>query len=187
MEEKSPAIDVVPTVVEQLRVRGRKKTILRADQQVNDKTVAQLFTIDGELREEGTEQDDDKVTKAGQSSTGQAGKISRGHAEAHAPVRSSRELGNEWSCETTRKILAKAKADPEQGIAGVQKALSILRDHNGRHWKSGDLKEQTRDLHLETAEMRSELHKKRVEKSLINDEVDGRLIRRIGHRLRLRK
>ena len=53
--------------------------------------------------------------------------------------------------------------------------------------KSGDLKEEARDLHLETAEMRSELNKKRVEKSLINDEVDGRLVQRIGHRLRLRK
>ena len=53
--------------------------------------------------------------------------------------------------------------------------------------QSSDLKEEARDLHLETAEMRSELNKKRVEKSLINDEVDGRLIQRIGHRLRLRK
>ena len=42
-------------------------------------------------------------------------------------------------------------------------------------------------MHLKTAEMRSEFNKKRVEKSLINDEVDGRLIQRIGHRLRLRK
>ena len=39
--------------------------------------------------------------------------------------------------------------------------------------KSGDLKEEVRDLHLETAEMRSELNKNRVENSLINDEVDG--------------
>ena len=106
-----------------------RRTIFRADQQVNDKTVAQLFTLDGDLSE------DDKVTNAGQSSTGQAGKILRGHAEAHARIRSSRELGNERSCETTRKILAKTKADPEQGIAGVQKALSILRDHNGCHWE----------------------------------------------------
>ena len=30
--------------------------------------------------------------------------------------------------------------------------------------------------------MRCELNKKRVEKSLINDDVDGRLIQRIGHR-----
>ena len=40
--------------------------------------------------------------------------------------------------------------------------------------QSSDLKEEARYLHLETAEMRSELNKKRVEKSLINDEVDGR-------------
>ena len=66
---------------------------------------------------EGTEQDDDKVTKARQSSTGQAGEISRGRAEAHAQIRSSRELGDDRSCETTREVLAKAKADLEQGIA----------------------------------------------------------------------
>ena len=139
------------------------------------------------FRSEGTEQDDDKVTKAGQSSTGQAGKKSRGHAEAHAQIRSSRQLGKERSCETTREILAKAKADPEQGIAGVQKALSVLRITTDVTRKSGDLKEEARDLHLQTAEMRSELNKKRVEKSLINDEVASRLIHEIGHRLRLRK
>ena len=103
------------------------------------------------FRSEGTEQDDDKVTKAGQSSTGQAGKISRGHAQ----IRSSRQLGKERSCETTREILAKAKADPEQGIAGVQKALSVLRITTDVTRKSGDLKEEARDLRLETAEMRS--------------------------------
>ena len=32
------------------------------------------------FRSEGTEQDDDKVTNAGQSSTGQAGETSHGHA-----------------------------------------------------------------------------------------------------------
>ena len=47
-------------------------------------------------------------------------------------------------------------------------------------------KEEGRCLNFETAEMRFELKKKRVEKSLIN-EVDGRLIQRIGHRLRLRE
>ena len=61
-----------------------------------------------------------------------------------------------------RETLAKAKADLEQGIAGVQKALSILRDHNGHRW------EESRGLHLKIAEMRSELSKKRVEKSLMN-------------------
>ena len=39
---------------------------------------------------EKTERDDDETTKAGQSSTGQAGEISRGHAESHAQFRSSR-------------------------------------------------------------------------------------------------
>ena len=97
------------------------------------------------------------------------------------------KLGNERSCETTREILAKAKADPEQGIAGVQKAPSILRITTDVTRKSGDLKEEARDLHLQIAEMRSELNKKRVEKSLINDEVASRLIHEIGHRLRLRK
>ena len=38
---------------------------------------------------ETTERDDDETTKAGQSSTGQAGEISRAHAEAHAQIRSS--------------------------------------------------------------------------------------------------
>ena len=38
---------------------------------------------------EKTERDDDESTIAGQSPTGQAGEISRGHAEAHAQVRSS--------------------------------------------------------------------------------------------------
>ena len=34
-----------------------------------------------------------------------------------------------------QEILARAKANLEQGIAGVQKGLSILRDHNGRRWE----------------------------------------------------
>ena len=43
----------------------------------------------------------------------------------------------EQTCEREREreSLAKAKADVEQGIAGVQKALCILRDHNGRRWE----------------------------------------------------
>ena len=36
-----------------------------------------------------TERDDDEATEAGQSSTGQAGEISRGHAEVHAQIRLS--------------------------------------------------------------------------------------------------
>ena len=36
------------------------------------------------------ERDDDEATKAGQSPTGQAGKISCGHAEAHAQIRSAK-------------------------------------------------------------------------------------------------
>ena len=65
----------------------------------------------------------------------QAGVISRGHAEAHAQIRSSRALGDEQPCETTREILAKAKADFKQGNAGLQKALSILKEHNRRRWE----------------------------------------------------
>ena len=41
---------------------------------------------------EKTERDDDKATKAGQPPTGQAGEISRGHAEAYVQIRSSRVL-----------------------------------------------------------------------------------------------
>ena len=67
-----------------------------------------------------------------------------------------------------REIVANAKTDLKQRIERVQKALSILRDHNG-------------------AETHSELDKNRIGKSLINDDVDGRRIQRTGHRLRLRK
>ena len=44
------------------------------------------------------------------------------------------------------------------------------------------MKEEARDLHLKTAEMRSELGRKRVEKSPINDDHDSRLIQRTGQR-----
>ena len=39
-----------------------------------------------------------------------------------------------------------------------------------------------RDLHLEIAALRSARNKKRAEKFLTNDDVDGRLIQRIGHK-----
>ena len=67
-----------------------------------DKTTAQDSPSMKSFWSEGTEQDDDKVTKTGQSSTDQAGERSRGHTEAHAQIRSSTALGDEQSCETTR-------------------------------------------------------------------------------------
>ena len=58
---------------------------------------------------------------------------------ARRSSRSDSIIKGTWRCTTVRdndrEILAKAKADFEQGIAGVQKALSILSDHNGRRWE----------------------------------------------------
>ena len=105
------------------------------------------------FRSQGTTQDVDKVTKAGQGSFDQAGKITRGHAEAHAQIRSSRELGNEWSCETMREILSKTKDDPEQGIAGVQKDLSIQRDRKGQRSALGDCRDAFQAQHAAHGEV----------------------------------
>ena len=127
-------------MVEQLRAWRRKKTIFPTDQQVNRQdpgSVSHPSRRASGLK--GLSKMTTRSRKLGKVLLARL--ISRGHAEAHAQIRSSRELGDERSCETTREILAKVKADPEQGIAGVQKALSIPRDHNGRHceewWPEG--------------------------------------------------
>ena len=73
------------------------------------------------------------------------------------------------------EILAKAKDNFEQRTVGVQKALSNLRNHNAGS------SEEARDLHLRL--QRRTLNRKRVEKFLMNDDADGRLLERIEHRL----
>ena len=106
MEEKNPATYVVSAMVEQLRAWRRKKTIFPTDQQVNRQDPGSV--IHPSRRASGVKGLSKMTTRSRKLGKVRLARlISRGHAEAHAQIRSSRELGDERSCETTR--------DPCQG------------------------------------------------------------------------
>ena len=140
MEEKSPAAYVVSTVVEHLRAWRWKKTIFRIDGEPAIRTTRTRLRYPPSMksfRSEGTGQDDDKVTKTGQSLTGQAGEVPRGHAEAHALIRSSKALGGEQSCVGAWAWAPRRQSAPRCAAAPCPVAPRCLPRQGGREPLAG--------------------------------------------------